>query len=160
MRLALYEPDIPQNTGALIRLGACLGVGLDIIEPAGFTFTAKELKRTAMDYATFADVVAHRSWPAYLELRQARAGRLVLLTTQAPLAYTRFAFKADDNLLLGRESAGVPEAVHEMADARIHVPMRATARSLNVAIAAAIVLGEALRQTGKLPDNSELDGNS
>lgn len=158
MRLALYEPDIPANTGTLIRLGACLGVPLDIIEPAGFAFTVRELKRAVLDYGPLAEIVRHASWQAFLETRVDGAGRLVVLTTQAPLAYTDFGFRADDVLLVGRESAGVPAAVHERADVRLRVPMRAPARSLNVAVAAAMVLGEALRQTAAWPGDHERDG--
>ncbi|MDP6705927.1 MAG: tRNA (cytidine(34)-2'-O)-methyltransferase [Alphaproteobacteria bacterium] len=151
MRLALYQPDIPQNTGTLLRLGACLGVGVDIIEPAGFAFSDRDLKRAVMDYAPMVERARHASWAAFLETQRSSGRRLVLLTTQAALAYTEFRFRADDTLLLGRESAGVPAAVHQAAEARLRVPMRAKARSLNVAVAAAMVLGEALRQTGAWP---------
>jgi len=147
MRLALYQPDIPQNCGALIRLGACLGAGVDIIEPCGFLFDDKKLRRAGMDYIELAKVVRHASWQAFLE---ARAGaRLVLLTTKADQAYLDFAFRADDVLLLGRESEGVPHDVHERADARLRIPLKA--RSLNVAQAGAMVLAEALRQTQGFP---------
>jgi len=147
MRLALYQPDIPQNCGALIRLGACLGAGVDIIEPCGFLFDDKKLRRAGMDYIELAEVVRHASWQAFLE---ARAGaRLVLLTTKADQAYLDFAFRADDVLLLGRESEGVPHDVHERADARLRIPLKA--RSLNVAQAGAMVLAEALRQTQGFP---------
>ncbi len=149
MRLALYEPDIPQNAGALLRLGACLGVAVDIIEPCGFVLGDRRLKRAGLDYLGAADLVRHQSWSSFLA---GRRGRLVLLTTRAPLPYHRFAFRADDTLLLGRETAGAPDAVHDAADARLRVPMRRGMRSLNVALAAAIVLGEALRQTGLLPE--------
>jgi tRNA (cytidine/uridine-2'-O-)-methyltransferase len=148
MRLVLFEPDIPQNTGALLRLSACLGVAVDIVEPCGFLFDDRRLRRAGMDYLELAQMTRHSSWDAY---RRAARGRLVLLTTRGETAYTDFAFRADDNLVVGRESAGVPEAVHGAADARLAVPMRAGARSLNVALAAAVVLGEALRQTGLLP---------
>ncbi len=145
MRLALYEPDIPQNCGALLRLGACLGVGVDIIEPCGFLFSDKGLKRAGMDYLTEADYARHTSWTAY---RAAKGpGRIVLLTSKAQIAFTDFAFAPDDTILLGRESAGVPDAVHEAVDARLRIPMRAGMRSINVAQAGAMVLGEALRQT-------------
>ncbi len=145
MRLALYQPDIPQNAGAMIRLAACLGVGLDVIEPCGFTFTDRQLKRSAMDYAPLVDVRRHASWDSF---RLARGGRLVLLTTAGRIAYTEAAYAADDVLLVGRESAGVPDTVHAAADLAVRVPMRDGARSLNVALAAGLVLGEALRQTG------------
>ena len=149
MRLALYEPDIPQNCGALLRLGACLGVGVDIIEPCGFLFSDKGLKRAGMDYLTEADYARHPSWAAY---RAAKGpGRIVLLSSKAQTAFTDFAFAPDDTILLGRESAGVPDAVHEAADARLLIPMRAGMRSINVAQAGAMVLGEALRQTNLFP---------
>jgi tRNA (cytidine/uridine-2'-O-)-methyltransferase len=149
MRLALYEPDIPQNAGALIRLGACLGVALDIIEPCGFLFSDKGLKRAGMDYVAQAKIVRHPSWAAFLVARA--PGRLILLTSKAAASYTDFAFAPDDTILLGRESAGVPEAVHAAADARLRIAMRPGLRSLNVAQAGAMVLGEALRQTKGFP---------
>lgn len=149
MRLALFEPDIPQNTGALLRLGACLGVGVDIIEPCGFLLDDRRLRRAGMDYLAAVELARHASWARFLEARP--PGRLVLLTTRGDILYHRFAFRPEDTLLLGRESAGVPEAVHEAADARVRVPLRPGARSLNVALAAAVVLGEAMRQTGLLP---------
>lgn len=151
MRLALFEPDIAANTGTMIRLGACLAVPIDIIEPAGFAFTVRELKRAVLDYAALAEIERHVSWSAFLETHEARGGRLVLLTTKAPLAYTECRFRADDTLLVGRESAGVPAEVHARADACIVIPMRPEARSLNVAVAAAMVLGEALRQCAGWP---------
>jgi tRNA (cytidine/uridine-2'-O-)-methyltransferase len=145
MRLALFEPDIPQNTGSLIRLGACFGVPIDIIEPCGFLWSEPKLKRAGMDYLAEADITRHASWSAF---RAARAGaRLVLLTTKGAVDYLDFAFSPSDILLLGRESAGVPPEVHDAADARLLIPMRAGLRSLNVAMAGAIVLSEALRQT-------------
>jgi len=145
VRLALYEPDIPQNVGALLRLGACLGVGVDLIEPVGFLLTDKGLKRAGMDYLKTAQLTRHDSWARFHA--GIGAGRLVLLTTRGDMAYTDFAFQAGDTLMVGRESAGVPDDVHDAADARLVIPMRAGARSLNVAQAAAMVLGEALRQT-------------
>jgi tRNA (cytidine/uridine-2'-O-)-methyltransferase len=145
MRLALFEPDIPQNAGALIRLGACLGVAVDIIEPCGFLLSDRNFRRAGMDYLEQAEIVRHKSWAAFQRLP--RAGRLVLLTTKASASYTDFAFAPDDTILLGRESAGVPDAVHDYADARLRIPLRAGLRSLNVAQAGAMVLGEALRQT-------------
>ena len=151
MRLALYQPDIPQNTGALMRLAACLGVPLDLIGPAGFLLSDRRLKRAGMDYLEALELTRHRSWDAFLERRPPTA-RLILLTTRGPVPYHRFVFEREDILLLGRESAGVPDAVHRTADARLRVPMRKTARSLNVALAAAMVLSEALRQTGLFPD--------
>ena len=149
MRLALFEPDIPQNCGALIRLGACLGVGVDIIEPCGFLFSDKKLRRAGMDYLEHAEVVRHPSWQAFLE---ARSGlRLVLITTKGAGSYLDFSFGADDVLLLGRESEGVPAEVHQRADARLRIPLKTGMRSLNVAQAGAIVLAEALRQTKGFP---------
>jgi tRNA (cytidine/uridine-2'-O-)-methyltransferase len=145
MRLALYEPDIPQNAAALMRLCACLGVPLDLIEPLGFVLTDRALKRVGLDYLERSNLTLHRS---FAQFQAARAGRLILLSTRASLAYTRFAFAADDTILLGRESAGVPQSVHEAADARLLIPMKAGLRSLNVALAGAMVLGEGLRQTG------------
>lgn len=146
MRLALFEPDIPQNTGALIRLGACLGVPVDIIEPCGFIWSEPKLKRAGMDYLGQADVTRHQSWQAFLAVR-GRA-RLVLLTTKGAEPYTDYVFRRDDILLLGRESAGVPDEVHATADARLLIPMQPGLRSINVALSGAMVLGEALRQTG------------
>ncbi len=146
MHIALYEPDIAQNTGTILRLGACLGVPVHIIEPAGFHWSAHGLRRAGLDYAEAANVTRHASFDRFLDGRP--PGRLVLLTTAAETGYTAFAFLRDDILLLGRESAGVPERVHEVADARLKVPMVAGMRSLNVAVATAMVAGEALRQTG------------
>jgi tRNA (cytidine/uridine-2'-O-)-methyltransferase len=148
MRLALFEPDIPQNAGAILRLGACLGVAVDIIEPAGFLWEDRRLKRAGLDYGALATVARHVSWERYLAARG--PGRLLLLTTHGDLPYHRALFRPDDTLLLGRESAGVPDAVHRAADRRLVVPLRPGMRSLNVALAAAIVLGEALRQTEML----------
>jgi tRNA (cytidine/uridine-2'-O-)-methyltransferase len=149
MRLALFEPDIPQNVGAMLRLGACLGVPIDVIEPCGFAFDPRRLRRVALDYIDHAVIARHSSWQAY---RAARAGgRLVLLTTAAPTRYCDFDFRSDDTLMVGRESVGAPEMVHDAADARVRVPIRPGLRSLNVASAAAMVLGEALRQTRGFP---------
>ena len=148
MRLALFEPDIPQNTGAILRLAACLGVGVDVIGPCGFRLDDRRLRRAGLDYLERASMERYESWSHY---RQGQRGRLVLLTTGGDLPYTRFAFAEDDTLLLGRESAGVPQAVHRAAAARLVIPMRRGLRSLNVALAAAMVLGEALRQTEQLP---------
>jgi tRNA (cytidine/uridine-2'-O-)-methyltransferase len=148
MRVALYQPDIAPNTGAIMRLCACFGVALDIIEPCGFVLDDRKLRRAGMDYMEYLDYTRHACWEDFL--KQSGSRRLVLLTTKAEQAYDRFVFQADDVLLLGRESAGVPFDVHQRADARVLIPMRKPARSLNVGMAAAIVLGEALRQTGGL----------
>ena len=150
MRLVLFEPDIPQNTGALLRLGACLGLAVDIVEPCGFLLDDRRLRRAGMDYLDRVEMTRHSSWDAY---RRAAAGRLVLLTTRGSTRYTDFAFHPDDNIVLGRESAGVPEAVHAAADARLRIPMQGGARSINVALAAAMVLSEALRQTELFPED-------
>lgn len=154
MRIALYEPDIPQNVGTIIRLGACLGVPVDLVEPLGFVWSDTRLRRAGMDYLDLAEVARHPSWTAF---RAARPGRLVLLTRHAPTPYADFRFAAGDTLLLGRESAGVPPHIHAAADARVTVPLRPGRRSLNVAVVAAMVLGEALRQVGgfPLPDSPE-----
>ena len=152
MRLALYEPDIPQNTGTILRLAACLGVPVDLIGPAGFDMTDRALKRAALDYLAHVAIERHASFAAFEEACRSRGSRLVLLTTHADTPYTDFEFRQDDTVLLGRESAGVPEAVHRLADARLRIPVRTGLRSLNVAVAAAMVLGEALRQTGGLPE--------
>lgn len=156
MRLALYQPDIPQNTGTLIRLGACLGVPVDIIEPCGFLFTDKKLKRAGMDYAEMAEVTRHCNWDAFLSARTApeHNARIVLLTTKASIPHTDFSFINNDILLLGRESAGVPDDIHHRADARVRIPI--LGRSLNVALAGAMVLGEALRQTGTFPATDKI----
>ena len=148
MRLVLFEPDIPQNTGAFLRLSACLGLPLDIVEPCGFLFDDRRLRRVVMDYLEYAEMVRHESWSAY---RRAASGRLLLLTTKGDIPYTEFEFRADDNLILGRESAGVPAEVHEAADARLVIPLRSGLRSINVALAGAMVISEALRQTNQFP---------
>jgi tRNA (cytidine/uridine-2'-O-)-methyltransferase len=145
MRLALYEPDIPQNLGAFIRLAACLGTPLDIIEPCGFPVDDRRIRRAAMDYIDLARVSRHASWAAFR--RDRSPGRLVLLTTAGATNLPQARFEPDDILLVGRESAGVPDDVHEASDVRVRVPMQKGARSLNVALAAAMVLSEALRQT-------------
>jgi tRNA (cytidine/uridine-2'-O-)-methyltransferase len=145
MRLALFEPDIPQNLGAFIRLAACLGAPLDIIEPCGFPVDDKRIRRAAMDYYDLAHISRHASWAAFR--RDRMAGRLVLLTTAGAATFPNVAFRTDDTLLLGRESAGVPAVVHDAADVRLRIPLQPGARSLNVALAAAMVLSEALRQT-------------
>jgi tRNA (cytidine/uridine-2'-O-)-methyltransferase len=149
LRLALFEPDIPQNAGALLRLAACLGVAVDVVEPCGFLWSDRHLRRAGMDHLDVVDLTRHASWARFRERQQAGGGRLVLLTTKAALPYTEFSFRPGDTLMVGRESAGVPEPVHGAADARLLIPMRPGLRSLNVALAAAMALGEALRQVGR-----------
>ena len=149
MRLALYEPDIPQNLGAFIRLAACLGTPLDIIEPCGFPVDDRRIRRAAMDYYDLAQLRRHDSWAAFRRDRE--PGRLVLLTTSGAVPLPQASFEPADILLLGRESAGAPADVHAAADLRVRVPLQKGARSLNVALAAAMVLSEALRQTSGFP---------
>jgi tRNA (cytidine/uridine-2'-O-)-methyltransferase len=153
LRLALFEPDIPQNAGALLRLAACLGVDVDLIEPCGFVLDDRRFRRAALDYFDLARLCRHASWAAFLAARST-SSRLVLLTTAGSVALHRFPFAASDTILLGRESAGVPDAVHRCAAARVVIPVCAPARSLNVALAGALALGEALRQTGHFPGSS------
>lgn len=147
IRIALYQPDIPQNTGAILRLCACLGVEAHIIEPAGFPVSDRAFRRAGMDYLDQVSVVRHDSWSHFRTWREADAGRLILLTTQGRQSFVQHAFQTSDILLFGRESAGVPDAVHDEASARLTVPMRPGLRSINVAMTCAMVLGEALRQT-------------
>jgi tRNA (cytidine/uridine-2'-O-)-methyltransferase len=151
MRIALYEPDIPQNTGTILRLCACLGIEAHIIEPAGFPVTDRAFRRAGMDYLDQVALTRHRSFEAFEDWRRRQGLSLVLLTTTAEHSYLDHTFRNDQVLLFGRESAGVPESVHKAADALLRVPMRPRMRSLNVAMVAAIVAGEALRQTGGLP---------
>ncbi len=148
LRMALFQPDIPQNTGTILRLAACLGVAVDIIEPAGFPVSDRAFRRAGMDYLDHVRVERHVSWAAFRDTVRASGRRLVLATVRGAVAHTEFAFDRDDVLLFGRESAGVPEEVHRAAQARVAVPLRPGLRSLNIAVAAAIVLAEALRQTG------------
>jgi len=148
MRLALFQPDIPQNTGALMRIGACFRIPLDIIEPCGFALDEKRLRRTAMDYGETCVMERHASWETFLAIHEARGGRLVLLTTAGAVSHESFSYAPNDTLLLGRESAGVPAAVAARADGRVRIPIAAGLRSLNVAVAGAIVMAEALRQIG------------
>ncbi len=156
MRLALFEPDIPQNAGTIMRMAACLGVGVDLIEPCGFLMGDRHFRRAGMDYLNALQWQRHSSWDAFIHARDtAGEGRLVLLTTRAETAYTNFRFMTGDVLMVGRESGGVPETVHAAVDARVTVPMTPGSRSLNVAVAAAMVLGEALRQTGALESQAE-----
>jgi tRNA (cytidine/uridine-2'-O-)-methyltransferase len=150
-RLAIYQPDIPQNTGTMLRLAACLNVPVEIIEPAGFDVSDRNLRRSGMDYLDRVAITRHISWRAFAEWRGTTGSRLVLATTKGAVPYVDFAFSADDIILVGRESAGVPDEVHEAADARLLVPMQMGLRSLNVAVTAGMILGEALRQTGTFP---------
>ncbi len=151
MRLALFQPDIPQNLGAVMRLGACLGVAVEVIEPCGFPLSDRSLRRAAMDYAEKVDFELHSSWDDFLAAPERKFGRLVLFTTRAAVPYLDFTFAAGATLLFGRESAGVPDEVHQRAEARLVIPIRPGLRSINVATAAAMALGEGLRQTGSFP---------
>jgi tRNA (cytidine/uridine-2'-O-)-methyltransferase len=151
MRLALFQPDIPQNLGSMLRLCACLGVAVDVIEPCAFPMSDRSLKRAALDYGGSAETQLHPSWTKFLAAPARRDGRLVLFTTKASSPYTQFAFAPGDTLLFGRESAGAPDEVHDRAEARLVIPIRPGLRSINVATAAAMALGEALRQTGGFP---------
>jgi len=148
MRLALFQPDQPQNTGTILRLGACMGAEVHIIEPCGFPFSVKALRRAAMDYVDHVTITRHVDFSAFEAWRARDGGRLALLTTRASIAYTDTTFRDDDILLVGQESAGAPPEVHDAADMRLIIPMRPALRSLNVALSAAMVLGEAIRQTG------------
>jgi len=148
MRIALYQPDIAGNVGTILRLAACLGVPVDLIEPMGFAFSDRALARAGMDYAAQADVVRHADWGSF---ETSMTGRIVLLSTQGATRLDAAVFRPDDVLLLGSESAGVPQSVHDRADLRVMIPMRPGFRSLNVAVSAAIALGEALRQTKGWP---------
>ncbi|MCB1510420.1 MAG: tRNA (cytidine(34)-2'-O)-methyltransferase [Hyphomicrobiaceae bacterium] len=163
MRLALYQPDIPQNTGTILRMAACFGIPVDVIGPAGFDLSNRALRRAGLDYLTASELTLHSDWTAFLAQRTPtsasssahtgdKSSRLVLLTTRASTAHIDFAFRPDDCLLLGRESAGAPDHVHAAANASIRIPIRPGLRSLNIAVAAAVVLGEALRQTGRYPE--------
>lgn len=152
INLALFEPDIPQNCGTILRLCACLGVCTDIIEPCGFVLSDARLKRAGLDYISHAHYVRHRN---FSEFRSSRTGRIILLTTKATQAYTDFNFLSNDSLLFGSESRGVPDEIHDAVDARLCVPLAPEMRSLNVAVCAGLVLGEALRQTGGFPGQNE-----
>ena len=148
LRIALYQPDIAGNTGTILRFAACLGLGVDVIEPAGFPLSDKALKRAGMDYLEMAALIRHVDWNAFEDWRRNDGRRLVLLSTKAAAPYTIFSFADGDILLFGRESAGVPDPVHQAADARLTIPMQGAARSINVALSVAMVAGEALRQLG------------
>jgi tRNA (cytidine/uridine-2'-O-)-methyltransferase len=150
MRIALYQPDIPQNTGTILRMCACLGIEAHLIGPAGFPTSDRAFRRAGMDYLDAVTLVRHASWGEFAAWRRAVPCRLVLFTTSAAMPYLDFRFEPSDALLFGRESAGVPQEVHQTADARLVIPMRPGLRSLNVAVAAAMAAGEALRQTGSV----------
>jgi tRNA (cytidine/uridine-2'-O-)-methyltransferase len=155
LRLALYQPDIPQNAGTMIRMAACLGVAVDIVEPAAFDVSDRHFRRSGMDYLERAAVTRHDGFAAFDAWRRATGHRLILAETDGATSHIDFAFRLDDIVMVGRESAGVPAEVQRAADAVVHVPMRAGLRSLNVAVAAALVLGEALRQVGGFATPSE-----
>jgi tRNA (cytidine/uridine-2'-O-)-methyltransferase len=158
LRLALYQPDIPQNAGTMIRMAACLGIAVDIVEPAAFDVSDRHFRRSGMDYLERAAVSRHDSFTAFEAWRRAAGRRLILAETDGSLRHLDFAFQPGDIVMVGRESAGVAAEVHAAADAVVHVPMRQGLRSLNVAVAAAMVIGEALRQTSgfPLPDGTDL----
>ena len=149
MRLALFQPDIPQNVGACIRLSACFGVELHVIEPTGFCFDDRAMKRAALDYGPLSHLARHADWDAFQAARG--PGRLVLFTTKAAQRLDDFQFRPDDTLLFGRESAGAPDVVHAAADARVFIPIRPETRSLNLSVSAGLALYQALNQTGALP---------
>lgn len=159
-RLALYQPDIPQNMGAAIRLTACLGVPLDIIEPCAFPLLDKSLRRTAMDYSGLADIRRWAGWQSYREAMRDGGRRIVLMTTRGAESMERFTFRADDVILMGSESSGVDEDVHAQSDARVYIPLTLAARCLNVVSAASIAVFEALRQTRGLPAGLADQGSS
>ncbi len=146
LRVALYQPDIPGNTGTILRMAACLGFAVDLIEPAGFDVSDRALKRAGMDYLEQAALTRHADWSRFDDLRRCEGRRLVLLTTGAATAYTDYRYRDNDTLLFGRESAGVPASVHDAADERLLIPMVPGARSLNLAVTVAMAAGEALRQ--------------
>jgi tRNA (cytidine/uridine-2'-O-)-methyltransferase len=149
--IALFQPDIPQNTGTILRMGACLDVAVHIIEPAGFPFSIKALRRSGMDYVDHVQIHRHADWAAFEQWRQAAGRRAILLTTKASRPYTDLIYRKDDILICGQESKGAPQFVHQSCADRVLIPLQAKMRSLNVAIAASMVLGEALRQTDGFP---------
>ena len=156
MHVALYQPDIATNTGTILRLAACLGLSAHIIEPAGFPTSDRAFRRAGMDYLDRVTLIRHDSWVRFDDWRKAQALRLVLFTTQAARSYLEQSFRPDDVLLFGRESAGVPDDVHAAADVRLRIPMQPSLRSINVAVACAMAVGEALRQTNGFPGASRL----
>jgi tRNA (cytidine/uridine-2'-O-)-methyltransferase len=152
MRIALFEPDIPQNTGTILRLAACLGVEAHIVEPAGFPTSDRAFRRAGMDYLDRVSIMRHASWTVFDAWRRSQHLRLILFTTAATVSYLDHGYRSGDVLMFGRESAGVPDAVHQAADARLLIPMQPGLRSINVAMVAAMALGEAMRQTNGLPN--------
>ena len=154
IRIALYQPDIAQNTGTILRFCACLGLEAHIIEPAGFPVSDRHFRRAGMDYLDRVSIVRHVDWATFESWRRGKAARLVLFTTAGTASYLAHTFRDGDVLLFGRESAGVPAAVHQAADARLLIPLQPEMRSLNVAMSVAMAAGEALRQTGGMPPHT------
>ena len=150
MRIALYQPDIPQNTGNIFRLGACLGVSIDIIEPTGFIFDDKRFKRSAMDYLDHIDYKRHIDWQHFYDWKKENNFRLILMTTKSKESLYNFKFNPSDILLFGRESAGVPKNIHKIVDHRLKIPMKVGVRSINLSSSVALVLGEGLRQINRI----------
>jgi tRNA (cytidine/uridine-2'-O-)-methyltransferase len=150
MRIALYQPDIPQNAGNIFRLGACLGIPVDIIEPTGFIFDDKKFKRSAMDYINHIEYKRHIDWQHFYDWTKKNNFRLILMTTKASQSFYEFEFFSTDILLFGRESAGVPEKIHQLVDNRLTIPMKEGVRSMNLSSSVALVIGEGLRQTNKI----------
>jgi tRNA (cytidine/uridine-2'-O-)-methyltransferase len=153
MKIVLFQPDIAQNLGAAMRLSACLGVSLEIIEPCGFPLTSKAVRRTAMDYGVPDELIRHKSWLEFEKSESLSGNRIVLLTTKSAAPISDFEFTDNDTLLFGRESAGVPDEVHERSDARLFIPLANGMRSFNLVSSASIAVFEALRQTGGLPSD-------
>jgi tRNA (cytidine/uridine-2'-O-)-methyltransferase len=159
MHLALYQPDIPQNTGAMLRMAACFGLAVDVIEPTGFVFGEARMRRAGMDYWNRVEIRRFADWPAFAADRRDAGARLILMTTRGDRIYTDFTFQAGDTIVMGRESAGVPDDIHAACDARLRVPMAVGTRSLNVAQTAAIAVAEGLRQTNGFPGGSPVSMN-
>ncbi len=150
MRIALYQPDIPQNTGNIFRLSACLGISVDIIEPTGFIFNDKKFKRSAMDYIDHIDYKRHIDWKHFYKWVQENNFRLILMTTKTQQSFYTFQFQSTDILLFGSESSGVPDNIHQIVDYRLTIPMKKNLRSINLSSSVAIVIGEGLRQTNRI----------
>jgi len=150
MRIALYQPDIPQNTGNIFRLGACLGISVDIIEPTGFIFDDKKFKRSAMDYIDHIDYKKHIDWQHFYDWSKENKFRLILMTTKTNQSFYKFEFCSSDILLFGRESSGVPDDIHKIVDHRLTIPMKDGVRSINLSSSVALVIGEGLRQTNSI----------